>query len=404
MHILLISDNFYPETNAPATRGFDHCKVWVNNGHKVTVITSFPNFPTGKIFSGYRNKFNQREKIEGVNVLRVWTYMSKNIGIWRRILDQMSFMFSSFINGIFLKDIDVIIGTSPHLFTPISGIFLAKIKRLPFILELRDLWPDSMKAVGINDKKFLYKLAKLLEKKIYYSSDLIIPVTYSFKDYLANLGVNNSKVKVIMNGVDTNFFNFLNNKYLKRSSKSFQISYIGTIGMAHSMQTIIDAAKILKARYNELNIKFKIIGDGAERENIRKQSLCLNNVSVLPNVPKKQVLQYLDRSDAGLIHLKKNDLYKTVIPSKMFEYMAMGVPILHGVDGESLDIIRRYKVGVYFESENPESLCLSILKLYNNRELYDAISKNCVTTAKVFNRETLALKMLEEIKKIEKKK
>ena len=242
MHILLISDNFYPETNAPATRGFDHCKVWVNNGHEVTVITSFPNFPTGKIFSGYKNKFNQTEKIEGINVLRVWTYMSQNAGVWRRILDQMSFMFSSFINGILLKDIDIIIGTTPHMFTPISGIFLAKLKGLPFILELRDLWPDSMKAVGINDKKILYKLAKLLENKIYFASDLIIPVTYSFKDYLANLGVNNSKVKVIMNGVDTNFFNFLNNKYLKRSSKTFLICYIGTIGMAHSIKTIINIA------------------------------------------------------------------------------------------------------------------------------------------------------------------
>ena len=119
MHILLISDNFYPETNAPASRGFEHCKVWVKNGHKVSVLTSFPNFPAGKIFLGYKNKLRQIDNIDGISVHRVWTYMSPNTGIWRRILDQISFMFSSFINGLFLKNVDIIIGTTPHIFTPI---------------------------------------------------------------------------------------------------------------------------------------------------------------------------------------------------------------------------------------------------------------------------------------------
>lgn len=403
MHILLISDNFYPETNAPATRGFDHCRVWVKNGYKVTVVTSFPNFPTGKIFSGYKNKFNQMENIEGINVLRVWTYISPNAGIWRRILDQISFMFSSFINALFLKDIDVIIGTSPHMFTPISGILLARIKKLPFILELRDLWPDSMLAVGIDDKKILFKLAKFLEKKIYFNADKIIPVTYSFKKYLIGHGIFKDKIKVIMNGVNTEFFNFYNNKYVKRSSKVFTISYIGTIGMAHSIETIIEAAKILNENYGSLKIQFQIIGDGADREKIEKQAFDLNNIRLFPMMTKKEVLKYLDQSDVGLVHLRKNILYNTVIPSKMFEYMAMGNPILHGVDGESLEIINKYRLGFYFESENANSLCAAIIKLYNNKSLYNEMSKNCVKTAKLFDREILALRMLEEIKQVVKK-
>lgn len=404
MHILLISDNFYPETNAPATRGFEHCKVWVKQGHKVTVITSFPNFPSGKIFAGYKNKFRNNENIDGINVLRVWTYMSPNSGIWKRILDQASFMFTSFINGLSIKNIDVIIGTTPHMFTPIASLLLAKIKRTSFILELRDLWPDSMLAVGIKNKRYLYNTAKVIEKKLYSSADLIIPVTYSFKKYLINLGFPEKKIKVVMNGVDTKFFNFKKNKYVKRSSKFFIISYIGTIGMAHSIKTIIEAAKVILKNHKDIRIVFQIIGDGADKKNIEYEALKIKNVTVLPTVPKNQVLEYLDRTDAGIIHLKKNDLYKTVVPSKMFEYIAMGVPILHGVDGESHNILKKYKLGLYFEQENPNALYSAIMKLYNDKSLYDEISKNCVKTSKVFEREILALKMLEELKKLEKNK
>lgn len=402
MHILLISDNFYPETNAPASRGFEHCKVWVKNGHKVSVLTSFPNFPAGKIFLGYKNKLRQIDNIDGISVHRVWTYMSPNTGIWRRILDQISFMFSSFINGLFLKNVDIIIGTTPHIFTPISAVLLSKVKKTVFVLELRDLWPDSMLAVGINNKNLLFKSAKFIERKLYLSADKIIPVTNSFKKYLMNCGVSSKKIKVIMNGVDTNIFNFKNSNYVKRSSKTFIISYIGTIGMAHSIITLIEAAKILSKKHKDLTIQFQIIGDGADKENIVTQALNVENVKILPNVTKEGVLEYLDRSDAGIIHLKKNDLFKTVIPSKMFEYMAMGVPILHGVEGESYDIVRKHNLGLYFEGENPNDLCSVILKLYNNKLLYDEISKNCVKTSKLFKREVFALKMLEEITKIEK--
>ena len=402
MHILFISDNFYPETNAPASRGYEHCKIWVTQGNKVTVITSFPNYPKGKIFSGYKNKLRQKETIDGINIIRVWTYMAPNAGVWKRMLDHMSFMISSFVNGIFLKNIDIVIGTSPHLFTPLSAMFLAKIKQKFFMLELRDLWPDSMLAVGINNHRNLYKIAKFLEKKLYLTADKIIPVTYSFKKYLINLGIPDNKIRVVMNGVDTEFFNFNKSKYIKRSSKIFKISYIGTIGLAHSIQTIIEAAKILNNRHSELKILFQIIGDGAEKEKILKEAQGNSNVKVLSTITKDQVKEYLDRTDAGVIHLRKNNLYKTVVPSKMFEYMAMGVPILHGVSGESLQIINKYNLGLHFVSESPEDLCSAILELYNNKSLYNKISENCVKASKIFNRKILALNMLEEIKKFEK--
>ena len=202
--------------------------------------------------------------------------------------------------------------------------------------------------------------------------------------------------------VDTNFFNFNKKKYLKRSNRSFIISYIGTIGMAHCIQTIIDAAKILSINNKDLKIEFQIIGDGADSEKIKTQALIMDNVKVFSAVSKEKVLEYLDKSDAGIIHLRKNNLFKTVVPSKMFEYMAMGIPILHGVDGESHEILKRHNLGIYFEGENPNELCSAILKLYNNKSLYNEISQNCVKTSKLFKREILALKMLEEIIKIEK--
>ena len=399
MHILLISDNFYPETNAPASRGFEHCKVWVSQGHKVTVITSFPNFPRGKVYSGYKNKLYQFENIKGINILRVWTYMAPNSGIWKRMLDQLSFMITAFFGGVFLKNIDVVIGTTPHIFTPVSAVLISKIKNIKFILELRDLWPDSMVAVGMDNKFFLFKLAKFLEKKLYFSAHKIIPVTNSFSTYLIKMGIPKSNIKVVMNGVDISFFDFKKSKYIKRSSKIFQISYIGTIGMAHSIHTIVEAANIMKNDFYDLPIKFQIIGDGAERKTIEKEIYNLENIILLPLVPKEKIIEYLDRSDLGIIHLKKNDLFKTVIPSKMFEYMAMGIPILHGVLGESYEIIRKHNLGIYFEAENPQDLCASIIKLYNEKSLYNEISKNCVKTSFLFNRESLALDMLLEIKK-----
>ena len=154
MNILLITDNFYPETNAPANRGLEHCLFWARTGNNVTVITSAPNFPEGRIFEGYKNSLFQLKYHKGIRIIRVWTFIAENKGIWKRLIDQISFMFTSFICGLFLRNIDVIIGTSPHIFSCVSALLLSKIKKKKFIFELRDLWPDSLIAVGLDKKKF----------------------------------------------------------------------------------------------------------------------------------------------------------------------------------------------------------------------------------------------------------
>jgi len=205
MKILFLTDNFYPETNAPAKRVLEHCKQWYNIGHEITIITGVPNFPTGKVYKGYKNKIYQKENIKGITVKRVWTFIAENKGFFLRIIDYLSYMFSSFICGIFTKKNDVIIATSPQFFTLISGYLISVFKRTPLVLEIRDLWPESIVAVGAikedsNIIRFLKKIAKFLYKK----SDLIICVTNSFKNDLVNMGIDKSKIKVVENGFDLN--------------------------------------------------------------------------------------------------------------------------------------------------------------------------------------------------------
>lgn len=173
MKVLFLTDNFPPEVNAPATRTYEHCREWVKQGADVTVITGAPNFPTGKVYEGYRNKFSQKEVVDGIKVHRVWTYMTANKGILRRTLDYMSFGLSAFFAGLFEK-YDVIIGTSPHLFTALSAKRLSVFKRKPWIMEVRDIWPESIKTVGAVHDGAIIKYFERKEKQCYRSAKKIV--------------------------------------------------------------------------------------------------------------------------------------------------------------------------------------------------------------------------------------
>ena len=272
MKILFLTDNFYPETNAPAKRTLEHCKEWVNSGHSVTIITGVPNFPKGKVFKGYKNRLYQSEIIDSILVKRVWTYIAPNKGFFYRIIDYLSFMLTSFFCGLFTKKHDVIIATSPQFFTLISGYLISLFKRAPLVLEIRDLWPESIVAVGAMKKsnlfiKILYRIAIF----IYRKAKIIICVTQSFKKDLINKGIKEEKIFVIENGFDLEK-NITPNKTIKEVEKyyvvnknDFIISFIGTVGMAHGLEIILKAAKNVKE-----DIKFLIIGDGARKKDLKK--------------------------------------------------------------------------------------------------------------------------------------
>ncbi len=399
MRILFLTDNFPPEMNAPATRTWEHCKEWVNLGVNVTVITCAPNFPEGKVFKGYKNKFIQTELIDGIKVVRVWSYISANNGFLKRIIDYTSYAIMSFIVGLWYK-CDVIIATSPQFFTTISGYALSVFKRKPWIFELRDLWPESIRAVGAMENKRILDFFEKIELFLYKKATLIIPVTDSFKQNLINRGINESKIKVIKNGVDLSVYkpiekdSQLLEKYQLKNK--FIVSYIGTHGMAHNLSFILDSIKDLNG-----DIHFLFIGGGASKEKLLNQAkhLNLNNCTFLDFVPKSEISKYISIIDVALVNLKKSDTFKTVIPSKIFENAAMRKPILLGVEGESAQIINSYKAGECFTPEDKDDFLLKLNKIYNNsKQEHNCYFEGLGNLAQDFNRRSLANKMLNTIK------
>ncbi len=272
MKILFLSDNFPPEVNAPASRTFDHCREWVKSGDEVTVITCAPNFPQGKLYAGYHNKLWQEEIIEGIRVIRVWSYIVANKGFFKRTLDFISFSVSSFLAGLFVKT-DVIIATSPQFFTALSGRTLSFWKRKPWIMEVRDLWPESIKTVGALNISPFIRYFEWEEKKCYRSARSIIVVTDSFKRKLNERGIDDTKVYVVKNGVDRNLFVPVEEKdaelltRLDLKNKKI-IGYIGTHGMAHKLDFILRCASILQNKAPEYHFLF--LGNGAEKDNLKK--------------------------------------------------------------------------------------------------------------------------------------
>ena len=174
MKIIFLTDNFPPENNAPATRTHEHCKRWIDYGSDITVITCFPNFPKGEVFDGFKNKIIETSEVEKINLIRVWSYMTKNEGFFKRILDYLSFSFTSFFAGLF-RDFDIVISTSPQFFTSFTGFLLKLIRRKKWVFEVRDLWPDTIAAVGsINRHSLLYKILETIELFFYAKADMII--------------------------------------------------------------------------------------------------------------------------------------------------------------------------------------------------------------------------------------
>lgn len=394
MKILFLTDNFPPEVNAPATRTYEHCKKWVEQGVDVTVITCFPNFPKGKVFDGYKNKLYQKETIDGIKVIRVWSFIAANAGTFKRILDYISYAFMAFWFGLFQKT-DKIVATSPQFFTAVSGYALSLFKRKPWIMEVRDLWPESIRAVGaINNEKLLNRLEKL-ELFLYKKAEKVIVVTQSFKENISARGINPNKIHIIYNGIDPNKVNAINVKVdsrLEALKEKFLVGYIGTHGLAHKLDFILNSAKEI----NDPDIHFILIGDGAEKKKLQElyKELNLTNVTLFDSVSKESIMSYINTLDVALVNLKKSDTFKTVIPSKIFENAALQKPILLGVQGETEGIIKKYKAGVCYVPENKEDFINALTLLKNDEKLYGSCKEGCLNLVKDFDRNILADQML----------
>ncbi len=406
MHILFLTDNFPPEVNAPASRTFEHCREWVGAGHRVTVITCAPNFPKGEVFDGYRNRIWQTEEMDGIRVIRVWSYISRNEGFARRILDYLSYMVSAFVASFFVRKVDVIIGTSPQFFTTCAAYAVSVIKRKPWVFELRDLWPESIGAVGAIRTKPVLDALERLELFLYRKADAVVSVTHAFRKNLIARGIPEEKIHVVTNGVDTSRFSPRSRDEALAAQLGikghFTAGYIGTHGMAHGLDTLINAAAILQNSQRGDRVRLLLLGDGAHRQSLedRARSMGLRNVVFVPSVPKDEVVRYWSLLDTSIIHLKKSDLFKTVIPSKMFECMGMAIPILHGVEGESASIVTRHKIGLTFEPENEFALIERLFQLQDDHELRMRLSRNGPPSARAYDRRELARNMLEILEKV----
>jgi glycosyltransferase involved in cell wall biosynthesis len=398
MHILFLTDNFPPEVNAPASRTFEHCRIWAEAGHQVTVITCAPNFPAGKVFDGYKNKLWQTEDMDGIRVIRVWSYITANEGFIKRILDYVSFMPPAILAALFVRKPDLVIGTSPQFFTACAAYTVGLLKNIPFIFELRDIWPESIKAVGAMKDSFIIRLLEKIELFLYRKAKLIVSVTHSFKDILIKRGIDGKKIQVITNGVDASRFFQMDKDQALVERFGLQghlvAGYVGTHGLAHHLETILETAAIAQA--NADKIKFILLGNGARKVELVKlaEAMQLRNVIFIDSVPKAEVPSYWSLLDVSIIHLKKMELFTSVIPSKLFECMAMGIPVLHGVAGESADIVRQNEAGLVFEPEDADALYQYLLKLQSDKPLYATLKANGLAAAQKYDRTHLANQFL----------
>ena len=398
--ILFLTDNFPPEVNAPATRTYEHAREWAAKGYEVSVITCAPNFPHGRVYEGFKNKLISRKEKDGIKVIRIWTYISANEGFLKRILDYISFALMAFLVGLWIRT-DIIVATSPQFFTGVAGRWLSFFKLRPWIMEVRDLWPESIAAVGAMNEGRIYEFLEWVELRLYKSAKKIIVVTDTFKRKISDRGINPAKIDVHKNGVILDMFKPRDkDEELMKVNPQFHgkkvFAYIGTHGMAHGLSFVINSLPNLQESLPQAHFLF--IGEGAEKENLLKQAeeLKLSNVTFMPFVPKHEVVRYLSLMDVALVNLKKSDTFKTVIPSKIFEAAALQKPILLGLEGETKGIIESFNAGICFEPENEEefiSQCHSILK----EQQYKVHQEGCHKLAKAFNRKQIALQVLETI-------
>ena len=402
MHILFLTDNFPPEVNAPASRTYEHAREWVKAGHSVTVITCAPNFPKGKLFDGYRNRLWQDEWIDGIHVVRVWTYIAANEGFLLRILDYVSFMITATLAAPFIRKPEIVVGTSPQFFTACAAYLVSRIKHIPFVFELRDLWPESIRAVGVMEDSFMIRFLERVEMFLYQKADAIVSVTNSFKQRLVERGIDGKKIHVVTNGVDISRFSPVERDkaliQLLELEGFFVCGYIGTHGLAHSLETILDTAEQFQVQ-GQNDIRFLFLGDGACKATLtaNAQRRNLKNVRFIDSVSKTEVVRYWSLIDVSIIHLRKTELFASVIPSKLFECMGMGIPVLHGVAGESAEIVAKEKIGVVFEPENSRQLADKLLQLKEDPDAYDACRQNSLLAARRYDRSALALQMLDVI-------
>jgi glycosyltransferase involved in cell wall biosynthesis len=366
--ILFFSHYFPPEGNAPASRTHETLREWVRAGRQATVITGVPNVPRGVVYEGYRNRPWQQETVDGIRTVRVWTFVAPNEGFFRRTLNYVSYLATSVPASVAEPRPDVVIATSPQFFCGWAGLFAAKMRRVPFVLEIRDLWPDSILAVDALRNRLVVRALYALERWLYLGADHVVTVGEGYRDELVRKGVPSERITVIPNGVDFDRFRPLppDRELARRHGLDgrFVVSVLGTIGMASGLGVVLDAAEKLRAAGID-DVTFCLIGDGALREELesRARARGLDRVLFAGRRDKSEIPRWLSVTDACLVHLRRAELFRTVLPSKIFEAAAMARPIVVGVPGRATELVLEAGCGLAVPPEDPDALVAAIARL-----------------------------------------
>ncbi|MFZ0731384.1 MAG: glycosyltransferase family 4 protein [Candidatus Sulfotelmatobacter sp.] len=386
MKILYLSQYFLPEMGAPAARASELARHWARAGHKVYVLTGFPNHPTGVVPPEWRSRLRRlifHEQLDGVDIFRTWLWPLPNRRAHERMRNYASFFVSAALRGLTLPRPDVIIASSPQLLVGLSGWWLAFARQIPFVFEVRDLWPESLVAVGAGTEgSLLHTVLGKVAGFLYQRANLVVVVTPAFKDHLIERWrVPSEKIAIVENGVETNLFapastdTILTVRRQLGAEPKYLVCYIGTMGMAHGLETLLAAAEQLRNTHPQ--VLFLLIGEGAEKERIQSlaQSRSLANVQFLDQQPREKIPALICASNACLVLLKKTDVFKTVIPTKMLEFMACARPVILGVEGQARQIVEDSAAGLVIEPENAEALAAAIDRLIANPALGPALGQ-----------------------------
>ena len=396
MRLLILTQYYPPETGAAQNRLHELAKRLKVKGMDVEVLTAMPNYPNMKIMDGYRWKFNVREVIDDIIVTRSWIYVKNSKSIFHRLLNYFSFVITSFFTGCFRTGkYDFILCESPPLFLGMSAYLLSRFKRAKLVFNVSDLWPESAEKLGLINSRFLLGISTRLEEFLYRKSALIVGQT---KGIVSNISerIPNKKVYWLPNGAELKYYKPGREKGNWRDENGFGPDdflafYGGILGHAQGLEVILKAASRLS---NNNAIKFIIMGSGPLKEKLidLKKELDISNVFFFDTLPKIHIPNVLEAIDASVIPLKKLELFKGAIPSKIFESLAMKKPIILGVEGEAKELfIEEGHCGVFFEPENENDLAEKVLYLAENRSMLDELGQNARAYAeRKFDREKIA--------------
>jgi glycosyltransferase involved in cell wall biosynthesis len=373
MRIFYIIHYFPPELNGGATRASELARLWAEMGHDVTILTGFPNHPNGRIPAEYKGKLFLEEFTYGYRIRRTFIYATPNKGFFKRILNHTSLMITSVLGSMFKERPDVIIASSPPLFLGLSGYLLSRLKRVPYVFEVRDIWPQQAIDLGMLSNRYIIWAMEKLEFFLYRKASKVIGVAGSTQRILSERGLDTGKVEIIFNGTDVDYYKpGPTNEQLKAElglSGKFIVSYIGTMGLSQGLTVVLDAAEKLEQTYPDIH--FLLVGDGAQRDMLIAKSgeMNLQNVLFLPSQPRSRVPDLYSLSDSVMVLLRNTPLFRSTIPSKIFEIMACERPVILGVEGEAKEIVMNSGGGIIMTPENVEELCRAIIQLHHNEDL-----------------------------------